>query len=99
MDASVDAPSTTTGATAEEVDEVEDIGTIAALARSGMTALVRIAGRTSLARGLGGISLVRIAHKATQASLLCHHRQGGMKTSIRTRGLGSSRSRMLLLAS
>ena len=58
-DALVDAPSATTGATAEE-EEVEDDGTTEALARSGVTDLARIAGRTSLARGLGGISLARI---------------------------------------
>ena len=59
-DASVDAPSATIGATAEEEEEVEDDGTTEALARSGVIDLVRIAGRTSLARGLGGISLARI---------------------------------------
>ena len=31
---------------------------------------------------------MRIARTATQASLLCHHRQGGMKTITRTRGAG-----------
>lgn len=45
------------------------------------------------------ISLVRIALKATQASLLCHLSQGGMKTIIRTKGLGASRSRAQSLAS
>ena len=99
MDASVDAPSTTTGATAEEEDEAEDDGMTEALARSGMTDLAKIAGRTSLAREAGGISLVRIALKATQASLLCHHSRGGMKTLIRTRGLGASTSRVRSLAS
>ena len=64
-----------------------------------MTDLARIVGRTSLAREVGGISLVRIALKATQASLLCHHRRGGMKTIIRTRGLEASRSRAQSLAS
>ena len=98
MDAWVDAPSATTGATAEEEDVVEDAGTTVALAKGGMTGLARTAGRTSLTREVGGISLVRIARTATQASLLCHHRQGGMKTSIRTRGLGASRSCEQLLA-
>ena len=65
MDALVDAPSTTTGATAEEEDEAEDAWTITAPARSGATGVARTAGRTSLTRGLGGTSLVRIAHKAT----------------------------------
>ena len=70
-----------------------------ALAWSGTTDLMRIAGRTSLARELGEISLMRIARKATQAFLLCHHHQEGMKTIIRTRGLGASRSHVLSLAS
>ena len=78
---------------------VADAGTTVARARSGATGLVRTAGRTSLTREVGGISLVRIVHKTTQASLLCHHHQGGMKTSTRTRGLGASRSRVLSLAS
>ena len=80
-------------AMAEEEEEVHDDGKIVALAKGGMTDLARTAGRTSLARKVGGISLVRTARKATQASLLCHHRRGGMKTIIRTRGLGASRSR------
>ena len=62
-----------TGATAEEEDVVADARTTVACSRSSATGLVRTAGRTSLTRGLGGISLVRIARKATQASLLCHH--------------------------
>ena len=99
MDASVDAPSAMTGATAEEEEEVEDDGMTVAIAKGGVTDLARTAGKTSLAREVGGISLVRIARKARQASLLCHHHQVGMKTSIRTRGLGASRSRTQLLAS
>ena len=63
-DASVDAPSATTGAMAEEEEEVEDDGTIEVLSKSGVTDLARIASRTSPARGLGGISLVRIARRA-----------------------------------
>ena len=98
-DASVDAPSATTGATAEEEDMAEDDGMTMALARSGVTDLARTAGRTSLARGLGGISLARIARRATQAFLLRHHRQEGMTTITRTRGLGDSRSHALSLAS
>ena len=74
MDDSVDAPSATTGATAEEGDEVEDTGTTAAPIRSGATSLMRTTGRTSLAREAGEISLVRIARTATQAFLLCRHR-------------------------
>ena len=97
-DMSVNAPSATIGVMAEE-EEVEDDGMTVALAKGGMTGLARTAGRTSLARGLGGISLVRIVHKATQASLLCHHHQGGMKTSIRTGGLGASKSCAQSLAS
>ena len=60
-DASADAPSATIGATVEEEEEVEDDGTTEALARSGMTDLERIAGRPSLARGIVGINLARIA--------------------------------------
>ena len=70
-----------------------------ALTRSGVTDLARIAGRTSLAREPGGISLVRIAHRATQAFPLYLHRQEGMMTIIRTRGLGAFRSHVLSLAS
>ena len=77
-----------TGATAEEEEEMDDNGTTEALARSGVIVLARIASRTSLAWGLEGISLVRIARRAMLASLLYHHHQGGMKTSIRTRGWG-----------
>ena len=93
-----DAPSATTGAMAEEEEEVEDDGKTVALAKVGATDLARTVGRTSLAREVGGISLVRMTRKATQASLLCHHHQGAMKTSIRTRGLGASRSDVLALA-
>ena len=94
-----DAPSAATGAMAEEEEEVEDDGKTVALAKGGVTDLARTAGRTSLARGLGGTNLARIAHRATQASLLCHHHRGGMKTIIRTKGLGASRSHVLSLAS
>ena len=75
---SVEATSAMIGATAEAEDEVEDDGTTVVLAKGGVTGLARTTGRTSLARGLGGISLVRIARKATQAFLLCHHHQEGM---------------------
>ena len=77
-----DAPSTTTGAMAEEEEEVEDDGKTVALTKGGVTDLTWTAGRTSLAREVGGASLVRevgetslarIAHKATRASLLYHH--------------------------
>ena len=98
-DVLVDAPSAMIGAMAEEEEEVEDDGTTEALAKSGVTDLARIAGRTNLAREPGGISLARTARRATQAFLLCHHHQGGMKTIIRTRGLGASRSHVLSLAS
>ena len=93
MDVSADAPSATTGAMAEEEEEVEDDGKTVALAKGGVTDLARIVGRTSLAREAGEISLVRITRTATQAFLLCLHRQGGTKTNIKTRGLGASRSR------
>ena len=59
MDVSADAPSATTGAMAEEEEEVEDDGKTVALAKGGVTDLARTAGRTSLARELGEISLVR----------------------------------------
>ena len=99
MGVSADAPSATTGAMAEEEEEVEDDGKTVALAKGGVTDLTRTVGRTSLARELGGISLARIAHKATRASLLCHHNRGGMKTIIRTKGLEASRSCAQSLAS
>ena len=50
---------------AEEEEEVEDDGKTVALAKGGVTDLVRTAGKTSLAREVGGISLTRITHKAT----------------------------------
>ena len=93
MDMSADAPSATTGAMAEEEEEVEDDVKTVAPAKGGVTDLARTAGRTSLAREAGGISLARIARKATQASLRCHRSQGETRTTIRTRGLGASRSR------
>ena len=96
---SVDTPSVTIGAMAEAEEEVDDDRTTVALAKGGVTGLTRTTGRTSLTRGLGEISLMRIARKATQDFLLCHHHQGGLKTHIRTRGLGASRSRVLSLAS
>ena len=99
MDVSADAPSATTGAMAKEEEEVEDDGKNVALAKGGVTDLARIAGRTSLAREAGEISLVRIARTATQAFLLCRHRQGGTKTNIKMRWLGASRSRAQSLTS
>ncbi len=99
MDASVGAPSATTGAMAEEEEEVEDIGKTVTLAKGGVTDLARTAGRSSLVREVGGISVVRIARTATHASLLYRHHQEGTKTNIKTRGLGASRSRAQSLAS
>ena len=87
------ALSAVAGAMAEEEEEVADDGKTVALAKGGVTDLARIAGRTSLAREAGEISLVRIARTATQAFLLCRHRQEGTKTNIKTKGLGASRSR------
>ena len=84
---------------AEEEEEVADDGKTVALAKGGATDLARIAGRTSLAREVGGIGLVRTALKATQASLLCYRRQEGMMTITKTRGLGASRNCVLSLAS
>ena len=98
-DASVDAPSTTTRATAGEEDEVEDAGTTAAPVMGGATGLVRTAGRITLARVPGGVSLMRIVLRATQAFPQCHHHQEGMTTTIKTRGLGAFRSRVLSPAS
>ena len=88
-----------TGATAEEEDVVADAGMMVARARSGATGLVRTAGRISLARAPGGINLMRIVLKATLGSLRYHHRQEGMTNTIRTRGLGASRNRVLSPAS
>ena len=73
MDASVNAPSATTGATAEEEDEAEDAGTTAALARSGATDLMRTADKISLARAPGGTSLARITLRATPVFLRFRH--------------------------
>ena len=88
MDASVNAPSATTGATAEEEDLAEDVGTTVAHARSGATGHVRTAGRISLARVPGGISIVRSILRAMLGFLRCRHHQEGMTTTIKTRGLG-----------
>ena len=99
MDASVDAPSATTEAMADEEDVAEDAGTIVAPARSGVTGLVRTAGRTSLPRAPGGISLAKTILRATLGFLRCLHRQEGTTTTIRTRGLGASRSHVLSPAS
>ena len=88
-----DAPSAATGAMAEEEEEVEDDGKTVALAKDGVTDLARTAGRTSLTREVGGISLARTACKVTQASLRYRRSQGEMRTVIRTKGLGASRSR------
>ena len=65
MDVSADAPSATTGAMAEEKEELADDGKTVALAKGGVTDLARVAGRTSLAREAGEINLVRIARTAT----------------------------------
>ena len=99
MCVSVDAPSATTGAMAEEEEEVEDDGKTVALAKGGVMDLARTAGRISLAREAGGISLVRIVLKATPVFLHYHRRQEGMTTTIKTRGMGASRSHVPLLAS
>ena len=88
MGVSADAPSATTGAIAEEEEEVADDGKTVALAKGGVTDLARITGRTSLAREAREISLVRIARTAMQASLLYRHHQEGTKTNIKMRGWG-----------
>ena len=69
------------------------------LTKGGVTDLAMTASRTSLAREVGGISPVRIARTAMQASLLCRLHQGGTKTNTKTMGLGASKSRVQLLAS
>ena len=71
MDALVDAPSAETGAMAEEVDEVEDVGMTAGPARSGVTSPARTVGRTSLVRAPGGTSLTRTILRAILVSLRC----------------------------
>ena len=65
MGISANVPTATTGAMAEEEEEVEDDGKTMALAKGGVTDLARTAGRTSLAREVGGINLMRTALKAT----------------------------------
>ena len=77
----------------------EDAGMTGARARSGATGLVRTAGRISLARAPGGISLVKIVLKATLDSFRCRHRQEGMTNTIKPRGLGAFRNRVLSPAS
>ena len=78
---------------------VADAGMTVARTRSGATGLVRTAGRISLARVPGGTSLVRIVLRATPVFLHYRRRQEGMTTTIKTRGLGASRSRALSPAS
>ena len=99
MAALVDAQSATAGVTTEEEDVAEDAGTIVALARSGATGLAKIAGRTNLVRAHGGINVARTALRAMLVFLRCRHHQEGTTTTIRTRGLGASRSRILSPAS
>ena len=91
----VDAPSAATGATAEEEDVVVDAGTTVAHTRSGATGLVRIAGKIILARVPGETSLARTVLRATPVFPRCPHHQEGMTTTIKTRGMGASRSRVL----
>ena len=85
-------PNAPIGATAEEEEETQDTGKTAARATGGATNLARIAVEICLARGTGGISLVRIARRATQASLHCRLSQGETRTAIKMNGLGASRS-------
>ena len=93
------APTTVTEATVEEEEGMQDAGKTAARAKGGAINIVRIAGKTRLVRETGGIGLARIARKGTQASLHCRHIQGEMRTIIKTRGLGASRSHVLSPAS
>ena len=78
---------------------VVDAGMTMARAMSGATSLARNTGRISLTRAPGGISLVRIVLRATPVFLHYRHHQEGMTTTIKTRGLGASRSRVLSPAS
>ena len=82
-----------------EEDVEADAGTTVARARSGAAGLVRTAGRISLARVPGGISLARTVLRAMLGFLRCRHHQEGTTTTIKTRGLGASRSRVLSPAS
>ena len=77
-----------------ELAEVEDAGTDVTITKSGATILGRTAGRANLARAIGAISLVRTALRATLAFLHYRRHQEGMMTTIKTRGLGASRSRV-----
>ena len=86
------APTAVTGATVEEEEGTQDARKTAARAKGGAINLARITGKTRLARETGGISLARIARKATQASLHYRRSQGEMRTVIRTKGLGASRN-------
>jgi hypothetical protein len=82
-----------------EEAEVADAGTTVTPARTGATSPVRIAGRASLARAPGGISLVRTALREMPAFLRRHRRQGGMMTTTKMMGLGASKSLVPWLAS
>ena len=99
MDASINTPSATTGATAKEEDVVAEAGMTVARASSGATGLVRTAGRNNLGRAPGGISLARTVLRVMLGFLRCRHHQEGTTTTIRTRGLGAARSRGLSPAS
>ena len=99
MDTSVDATSAMTEATTEEDDVAKDAGTTGAHARSGATGLVRTTGKIILAKAPGRISLATTAPRATLVFLHYLHHQEGTTTTIRTRGLGASRSRGLSPAS
>ena len=83
----------------EEEDAAEDAGTTGAHTRGGGTGLMRTPGRISLARVPGGISLARTVLTAMLGFLRCRHRQEGTTTTIKTRGLGASRGRVLSHAS
>ena len=78
---------------------VADAGTTVAHARSGANDLARTVGRISLVRAPRGTSLVRIVLRATPVFPHYRRRQEGMTTTIKTRGLGASRSRVLSPAS
>ena len=73
---SADVPTAATGATAEEEEGTQYVGKTTANAKGGETNLATIADKTHLARETGGVSLARIACKATQASLRCRRNQG-----------------------
>ena len=71
---------------------MEDAMTADTIVGSSATSLGRTAGRASLVKVPGGISLARTVLRATLAFPRRRHHQEGMKATIRTRGLGIPRA-------